>query len=648
MTVWAAAFYRGAVIGGASNGAPWPALLGACTSPAGVAVHAVDGTPVALYGAGDETASGAAVAAAPVLVDGDACLLAASVRLDNRAELCAALALCPSAAATCSDADLLLRAYARWKDQCPQRLLGDFAFAIWDRRRELLFAARDCLGVRALYYFDSPAIFACAGNLGALFSLPFVPCRLRAVAIADYLEVGGYGPPGTTIYEDVRVLPSGHSMTVRRGGTTPSRYWTPEALAPLSYRNDADYEADLRERIVQAVCCRVDAGRPTAVHLSGGLDSSAIASVAATKLREQGRRLVALSSILADDYSGVEVDEREYMRAVAAQQGNVDVRWVRAPLNVAPLEAIGQYCETLSDMPFSFVPYIDLALGEAGREAGVEVVLSGFGGDFFASWRGSTAIRELFATGRWFAAAAELAALRREEHRSWLSILREHAIQPLLPPAARRLYRRLRHGNRRRASCTHPWLAARAGASRDRLDPDLADFITTRSPRRQMLQLMKPGRLEHAISQCVRMFDATYSQDVRFPLLDRRVIELMIRVPPEQLQRHGWSRSLFRRALRGVLPEAVRQRRDKGGAFDPAIQSRLAATRGQVEQWAHDRAASACWRYVDRRRLLDALAAVRPARREHWSATTFTIVGRGTNVACFVDWLERSGRCTSL
>src|SRR4029077_18563520 len=116
-------------------------------------------------------------------------VITADARIDNRGELIAALGLSDRSGDQITDSALILGAYEKWGDASPERLLGDFAYVIWDRRQRSLFCARDHFGVRTFYYYHSPGrIFAFASEIKALLCLPDVPQRLNELHVGDYLE----------------------------------------------------------------------------------------------------------------------------------------------------------------------------------------------------------------------------------------------------------------------------------------------------------------------------------------------------------------------------------------------------------------------------------------------------------------------------
>ena len=123
----------------------------------------------------------------PLVSPGGHLVLTADARIDNRADLIRTLALGGRPAEALTDSHLILAAYEKWGERCPEHLLGDFAFALWDARQHRLFCARDHMGVKPLYYYKSPRLFACASELKALFYLPEVPRRVNDMRVVDHL-----------------------------------------------------------------------------------------------------------------------------------------------------------------------------------------------------------------------------------------------------------------------------------------------------------------------------------------------------------------------------------------------------------------------------------------------------------------------------
>lgn len=200
----------------------------------------------------------------------------------NFQELARELAAAGHAFRTHSDTEVIVHAWEQWGADCVKRFRGMFAFALWDRNRHTLFLARDRLGKKPLYYAplaDGQVVFA--SELKALLLHPQLKRDLDVQAVEEYFAYG-YVPDPRTILRDVRKLPPGHTLTIKRGDLLPAprEYWDlPFAsVGPIS---EADAGAGLIERLRDAVRVRMISEVPLGAFLSGGVDSSAVVAMMA-------------------------------------------------------------------------------------------------------------------------------------------------------------------------------------------------------------------------------------------------------------------------------------------------------------------------------------------------------------------------------
>src|SRR5215813_11236225 len=142
----------------------------------------------------------------------------------NFVELREELIRCGYRFQTRSDTETILHAWDRFGDDCVHRLRGMFAFAIWDERRKTLFAARDRMGIKPLYYFADRELFAFASEIKSLLQIPEIPREVDTAALADYLR-HGYVLTPNTIFRNIRKLPPAHTVTVNSNGIAIKRYW---------------------------------------------------------------------------------------------------------------------------------------------------------------------------------------------------------------------------------------------------------------------------------------------------------------------------------------------------------------------------------------------------------------------------------------
>src|SRR5438067_551558 len=200
-------------------------------------------------------------------------------RLDNRGELTAALAG-DLDRRDVSDADLVLAGYRRWGEDIVGRLVGDFAFALWDGITRTMLCARDALGVRPLYYHHGGRGLLFASEVGALLEDRSVPRRPDDATVVDFLRMRA-GEVGATFFEGIRRVPPAHLLRLSGNRLTLHRYWTPDLSRTVRYPRDEDYHEAFRALFGEAVRCRLPASGPAAILLSGGIDSTLVAAMAA-------------------------------------------------------------------------------------------------------------------------------------------------------------------------------------------------------------------------------------------------------------------------------------------------------------------------------------------------------------------------------
>lgn len=494
-------------------------------------------------------------AEAAVAVDEEARIaLVADVRLDDRASLCDALGVAPAARARTADPALLLCAYKRWGEGCAERLTGEYAFAVWDGRKDAVVCFRSPLGERPFYYAFEGGVFAFGTAIGAVLAAPGVADGLDEGVVAAHL-VRPYQThvPGRTWFRAVRRLPAGHGLAVRGGNLRTFRHWRPEAAPMLRLGGPDAYAEALLELLTRAVADRLRGG-PIASGLSGGLDSSAVSVLAERLSRAAGRPTVPtftwlphpptpLPASWAGSYSRVRsVAEQERLRVSYCGLSTAD--------NLAVYLRDGAYPEG-NDYPENEAIY------RQAREQGMRVLLSGALGDEFASCNGYWHDVHLLASGRWL----RLLARCRSEGAGTLKRAAKgvrHELDSVRRSLKRRLWESRRHVN----------LANREFWRRTALPPRPA-LQWYGGVRHRQLGFLRAAL--HVLGFEVNAAAAAcHGIEWRHPLADRRVIEFALGVPPDVFRREGEPRWLMRQALRPVLPEDVRINRDK---TDPALRS---------------------------------------------------------------------------
>jgi asparagine synthase (glutamine-hydrolysing) len=485
--------------------------------------------------------------------------LTADARIDNRAELLAALDFEGRPPAEIADSELILGAYRKWGEDCPAKLIGDFAFAIWDGRSQKLFCARDHFGVRQLYYHCAPKIFTCATEIKALFHLAEVPRRLNEVRLADYL-LSLFEDKRATLYEQIYALPPGHSLTVDHTCARLREYWTLDPAREVKYGSDAEYAEAYLEIFTEAVRCRMRSVGPLGSALSGGLDSSAIACVARDISAREGREQLHTFSAIYDEVP--ECDERQYINAVLAQ-GGVRPHFLH-PDKLSPLTDWEDGTRAVDEPLWNPQMMLHWVLYEQARRQNVRVLLDGFGGDFVVSY-GVSRLTELARRGRWLAVLRETSAYARRIDGSFPHIFWKNAFVPLVPVSVRRLRNSLRRGRDSvwlKAVPLRTDFARRIGLN-DRLSA-LHGGAGQPVPgaRQRHSASLSSGLYPFALGVTDRT-TAMFGIERRQPFMDKRLAEFCLALPSEQKLRDGWSRYIARQSLANILPVEVQWRSGK-------------------------------------------------------------------------------------
>jgi asparagine synthase (glutamine-hydrolysing) len=530
--------------------------------------------------------------------------ITADARIDNRQELMSRLECSHHPAEKVADSQLILAAYEKWGEDCAEKLIGDFAFAIWDGRQRQLFCARDPIGIKPFYYHHTTQRFVFASEIKALLCLAEIPRTLNEVKIADFL-VPIFHDQVSTYYKEIVRLPPAHSMTVKCGKVRTWSYWRLDPTRELQLDSDGAYVEAFRELFTEAVRCRLRSAFPVGSTLSGGLDSSAIACTAERLLAaHRGRRLHTFSaifpSVAADD---PRIDERSFIEAVLAE-GDFESHDVRAD-QCYPLADVTWHKDEAWPAPSL---YMSRAIFRTAHEHGVRVLLSGFDGDVVVSY-GYEYLQELARTGRWahFAREAHALAERRPQmdashylrhygvpyltelacQQRWRSfalqvgeiakyfaLSRPHlflhaGLKPVLLQPVRWAWRQIQKRTHSPSSvwglntAIHPVFARRMGLAQRIQAAEALELAGANPLRAQHMLALTDGRFEYVAN----VFDhtaSTFALEQRYPFFDRRLMEFCLALPFDQKLRHGWSRAIFRRAMEQILPPTVQWRVSKG------------------------------------------------------------------------------------
>ncbi|MEN8144866.1 MAG: asparagine synthase-related protein [Gemmatimonadota bacterium] len=482
----------------------------------------------------------------PIPDTDDALHLVASARIDNRDELLELLR--PKGLIRHddpADEELILGAYQQWGDGCGSRLIGDFAFAIWDTQRRRLFAARDPMGMRPLYVRMEPAGLIFASEAQQIVGLPGVPQRLHEAAVAGHLA-GPFGRTDWSFFEGIEQLSPGHSLVAEAAGVRTWRFWDIDPGNEVRYRREGQYAEHLRQLLWQAVADRLRCARPVGLSLSGGMDSGSIASVAGA----QGAQELRTYSWAFDELSGC--DERHISGLItdafslAATDIPADDAW--------PLAEYPKHGPHPDDpLLFTYEALADRTLDRA-RLDGVGVLLSGERGDeMFGDWIYDLA--GLLRSGRLRGFIREIAAHKKVYRRSTLGTVRA-ALFPSAASAPQPFEQPPAWVQPDFAGRTDLQEIARGSA------PTPPDVGTVRQARYGRIFMFAGMRRSVALERRRAARGLEYAD----PWSDRRIAEFIMAVPPHIVTRLSDPKRLLRQAMKGTTPDAAL---DQAGKIEP-------------------------------------------------------------------------------
>jgi asparagine synthase (glutamine-hydrolysing) len=457
---------------------------------------------------------------------------------------------------TRSDTEAIVHAYEEFGDACVERLRGMFAFAIWDARAERLFVARDRAGEKPLYYTRTSAgTFVFGSELKCLLEHPEVAPETDPEALDAYLTFG-YVPEPLCVFRGVRKLEAGHRLTFERGRVETDSYWDFPFGREEKPRREEEYVEELRALLEESVRMMLVADVPLGAFLSGGVDSSTVVGL-------MSRATNAPVKTFSIGFREDSFDELKYAR-LAAKHFQTDHRELIVTPEVCGLvdELVRHFDEPFADQ--SSVP--TYLVSKLAREH-VTVALSGDGGD------------ELFAGYTRYAVEQRRGGFARLPR-----VLRRGVMSPLS--------RRLPHGARGRnfihnvaldpveryldnvsvfndlskpalytAEFRRALRGAEGPAARFRA---LAARVPEGEPLDALLYLDSKTYLPGDILTKVDRMSMAVSLEARVPLLEQKLMEFAARVPAPLKMRGAESKYIFKRAVRGLVPDEILDRPKQG------------------------------------------------------------------------------------
>ena len=474
-------------------------------------------------------------------------------RLDNRAELISELS--DSLTNSSTDVAVVAMAFEKWGVNCFAKLIGDWALSIWKPANRSLILAKDPIGTRHLYYsFDNNQV-TWSTILDPLVRLAGKTFALNEEYIAGWFSM--FPAVDLTPCVGIHSVPPSSSVLLRPGKHAVSKYWDFDPKNNIRYRTEAEYEEHFRTVFATAVQRKLRSDRPVLAELSGGRDSSSIVCMADIIVARGAADTPRLDTISYFDDAEPNWNERPYFTKVEEKRGrtgwhiNVGAQDPeKIPPPEPPPESPHDRFVPTPGYDGRTSPQIRMCMASQGNR----VVLSGIGGDEVMGGVPTPApeLENLLARAQFGVLAHQLKVWALEKRKPWFHLFWE-AARGFFPPALVGVPKYMRPAPWLQSNFVkRHWAALTGYPSRTKLFGPLPSFQdnvgTLDALRRQLARTALP-------------FEPPYEK--RYPYLDRGLLEFMFAIPREQLVRPTQRRSLMRRALVGIVPDEILNRKTK-------------------------------------------------------------------------------------
>jgi len=471
-------------------------------------------------------------------------------RLDNRAELIQQFP--GSLTIDCTDLAIVSNSYERWGTDCFSKLIGDWALSIWSPEERALVLAKDIMGTRQLYYSVQESHVTWCSVLDPLVLLAERQFELDEEYIAGWLS--GFPAAHLTPYLGMSSVPPASFVRLQADSRTIKKYWDFDPTNTIHYRTDKEYEEHFRIVFREAVLRRLRSDAPILAELSGGLDSSSIVCMADQIIASRVTHAPRLDTVSYFNDSEPNWNERPYFAKVEQQRGRVGCH-----INVGTQEG---FSFEIDSEHFAATPGSSTGhTTQASRDFvdclatnGNRVVLSGIGGDEVTGGMPTPdpELMNLLARGRFLTLVRKLHVWALNKRKPWIHLL-AHAAHGFLPSGFTAGTAHNKHID---------WLTRDFGARQHAALRGYRARVAFLGPLPSFQEnLSAIDALRRQLASSVLRPNPAYEK--RYPFLDRNLLEFLLAVPREQIVRPGQRRSLMRRALLGIVPDELLNRKRK-------------------------------------------------------------------------------------
>lgn len=452
-----------------------------------------------------------------------------------------------------TDTEVILHAYACWGEACVTRMRGMWAFVIWDEQKKRLFCSRDRLGIKPFYYFCGSRLFSFASEIKAFAPLEEIPFEADSRVIYRLIVHGISDCDESTSFESIRQLRPAHCLSVGLDGATRNwQYWAPQPAENSNVADDGEYATEFRTRLTESIHEHLQSDVPVGACLSGGLDSCAIVSIIAS---EQSPQLPTFTV----EYSSKDYNEGPFVSAMRSAFPRLQMH-SSTPDGRDALDVLQQVVWHYDEPVWAPTTYSWWKVMQLVQQQGIKVIVNGQGADELLAGYPRydiTYLRQLEGRGSLLKLWSEAKAVSSRSGTSTYRLLRE-VVTPFVP-------RSLRNAKRATGQKTHVDDSMFSPEFRqsvsDDVKPKRAVFWNLQEHLLSDLSATRLPTLLHAEDR----FSMAFSIESRVPFLDHRLVEFAISLPVSQKLTGSTTKVVLRRAMQGMLPHKILNRKDKKG-----------------------------------------------------------------------------------
>lgn len=484
-------------------------------------------------------------------------VLIADARVDNRKKLLRSLFLSGEKIKPVTDADIIMAAYLRWGREAAKNIIGDFAFLLWDPRKQGIYAARDPMGIRNLHFAFTSRTLLVASEAQQILQYPTISKELNESAIIEW-AIGCVGNK-YCMFKDIHVLQAGRCLWADAEGYKVHRFWDIDPSKRIRYRRMDDYAEHFIDVLSNAVEVRLRTrNKVIGAELSGGMDSTTVVALAKGMLGKRGVRLKTISYHTPNIPS---CDESSYIESVTKHL-SIETHYLNTEIQGALEYPIG-FKHALESPWVREYPFMNYEC-RFFREHGADVLLTGNGGDEITSG-GNRVLQHRLLRGD-LRVLFEVIRYCKKYRLSVAKTCYHMFIEPYLPAYLDRTLRSVLRKNVNNKRSWPPWVSSLT-AERLKLAERYYSPLKPRQFKSMASQDMYDNLVEGLTSGGAyganELMASRYGLEVRYPFLDQNVIEFCFAVPVSLWFRHSYPKWLLRYATQDLLPDNVRWRLDK-------------------------------------------------------------------------------------